>query len=100
MTSPEELLEELHCGGTGPAAVQTALVFLEGVAGELLPLLDLQPLPAEELQRRYEVKYGKTIAIPLLFKELLDLCAAGHAGQVGGSYFMRLLKTESGKSKF
>lgn len=92
VSSPEELLEELHCGGAGVTAVQTALVFLEGVAGELLSLLDLQPLPAEELQRRYEVKYGKTIAIPQLFKELLDLCAAGHAGQVGGSYFIRVMK--------
>ncbi len=62
------------------------------MAGEILPLLDLQPLPAEELRRRYKEKYGKSIALPQLFKELLDLCAAGHAGQVGGSYFMRVMK--------
>ena len=99
VSSPGELLEELHCS-TGAAGIQTSLVFLEGVAGEILPLLDLQPLPAEELQRRYEEKYGKTIALPQLFKELLDLSAAGHAGQVGGSYFMRLLKSGNNKSKF
>lgn len=100
VSSPGELLEELHCDDMGAARIQTSMVFLEGVAGELLSLLDLQPLPAEELQRRYEDKYGKPIALPQLFKELLDLSAAGHAGQVGGSYFMRLLKSENNKSKF
>lgn len=101
VSSPEELLEEL-LGGSGErsAEEQTYLTFLEGISGELLSLLDFNPLPAEELQRRYEEKYGKNIAIPVLFKELLELCAEGHAGQVGGSYFMRRLKTESGRSKF
>lgn len=97
VTSPEELLEELHCGGAGMRAagascVQTSLVFLDGTAGELYHLLDIHPLPTEELQRRYEEKYGSSIALPRLFKELLDLCAAGYARQVGGSYFMRVMK--------
>lgn len=92
VSSPGELLEELRCGGAGAAGVQTSLVFLEGVAGELLPLLDLQPLPAEELRRRYEEKYGKTIALPVLFKELLELCAGEYAEQVGGGYFMQVMR--------
>jgi len=92
LSSPEEFLEELL--GSCPVqetGVQAGMVFLEGIQGELLPLLDWNPLPAQELQRRYEERYQKSIALPLLFKELLELCAGGHAGQVGGSYFMRIL---------
>ena len=70
--------------------MQGRLVFLEGVQGELWEILDFNPLPAQELQRRYEEKYGKTVALPILFKELLELCAGGYAGQVGGRYFMRI----------
>lgn len=94
VTRPEELLEELYgeCA-TREGGVQTKLVFLEGVQGELLEILDFCPLPAEELQRRYVEKHGESIALPLLFRELLELCAGGYAGQVGGSYFMRILKT-------
>lgn len=96
-SSPEEVLEELM-GGAGRGlfaglkgkAVQGRLVFLEGVQGELWEILDFNPLPAQELQRRYEEKYGKTVALPILFKELLELCAGGYAGQVGGRYFMRI----------
>lgn len=99
VSTPEELLEELFGGSGVPEgsgrtkAVQGTLVFLEGVQGELWEILDFNPLPAQELQRRYEEKYGKIIALPVLFKELLELCAGGHAGQVGGGYFMRTLKT-------
>lgn len=99
VSSPEELLEELTGergvpkGNGQKKAVQETLVFLEGVQGELWKILDFNPLPAQELQRRYEEKYGKTIALPVLFKELLELCAGGHAGQVGGGYFMRAVKT-------
>lgn len=94
VSSPEELLEELYgecvtCEGSA----QTKLVFLEGLQGQLLEILDFSPLPAEELQRRYAEKHGEPIALPLLFRELLELCAGGYAGQVGGSYFMRILKT-------
>lgn len=108
VTTPEELLEELlgELGGKaggwakdspGKAgdrtkAVQGRLVFLEGLQGELFEILDMNPLPAEELQRRYAEKYKKSIALPLLFKELLELCAGGYAGQIGGSYFMRIMK--------
>lgn len=95
VTTPEECLEELigersaQRGDRRTKAVQTELVFLEGVQGELYEILDFSPLPAQELQRRYEEKYKKNIALPVLFKELLELCAGGHAGQVGGGYFMR-----------
>ncbi len=96
-SSPEEVLEELMGGagrglfaGSKGKAVQGRLVFLEGVQGELWEILDFNPLPAQELQRRYEEKYGKTVALPILFKELLELCAGGYAGQVGGRYFMRI----------
>lgn len=97
-SSPEEFLGELlegfsENGGGCRKEAQCSLVFLEGLAGELLSVLDFNPLPAQELQRRYEETYKKSIALPVLFKELLDLCAEGHAGQVGGGYFMRILKT-------
>lgn len=91
--TPEELLEALYGESAASEGTQIKLVFLEGVQGELLEILDFSPLPAEELQRRYEEKYKKNIILPLLFKELLELCACGYAGQVGGSYFMRILKT-------
>lgn len=111
VSSPEEVLEELFgergaskgnvipkgtgvSRGTGRARpAQGKLVFLEGVQGELLEILDFNPLPVQELKLRYEKKYGKAIILPVLFKELLELCAAGCAGQVGGGYFMRVLKT-------
>lgn len=98
VSTPEELLEELLGAFSGETygkngfrtkETQARMVFLEGIRGELLELLDFSPLPAEELQRRYEEKQGKPIALPLLFQELLELCAAGCAGQIGGSYFMR-----------
>lgn len=92
--TPEELLAELYGeSGMSERGTQTKLFFLEGVQGELLEILDFSPLPAEELQCRYMEKQGKAIALPLLFQELLELCACGYAGQVGGSYFMRILKT-------
>ena len=99
VSSPEELVEELTGDSGAPKgsgrkrAVQETLVFLEGVQKELWEILDLSPLPAQELQRRYEERYGKTIALQVLFKELLELCAGGYAGQVGGGYFMRAVKT-------
>lgn len=102
VSTPEELLEELFCGEDGMRTdkgirertdIQTAMVFLEGLAGELLAVLDFNPFPVQEIQRRYEEKYGKTIALPMLFKELLDLCAEGYAGQIGGGYFMKILKS-------
>lgn len=94
VSTPEELLEELYGECTArEGSAQTKLVFLEGVQGELLELLDFCPLPAEELQRRYAEKHGESIALPLLFRELLELCAGGYAGQVSGSYFMRVVKT-------
>lgn len=94
VSSPDELLEELLGSFTEKTeGVQTELVFLEGIQGELFSLLDWNPLSAQELQRNYEEKYKKTILLPLLFKELLELCAYGYAGQAGGSYFKRALGT-------
>ncbi len=102
VSTPGELLEELFCRGEGTgtkagmnteAGIQTALVFLEGPAGELLSVLDFNPLPVQEIQRRHEEKYGKSMEPSQLYKELLDLCADGFAGQIGGSYFVRILKS-------
>ncbi len=90
--TPKELLDELYGTGSAPEGRQIRLVFLEGVQGELIEILDFNPLPAEELQRRYGEKFGKQIALPQLFRELLELCAGGYAGQIGGSYFMKIIK--------
>ncbi len=100
VSSPEELLEEILGPEEGRAAgaggrgkdIQTTLVFLEGPAGELLSVLDFNPLPVQEIQRKYLEKYGKTIGFSELYQALLELCAQGHAGQAGGGYFMRILK--------
>ena len=96
VNGPEELLEELlgtkGRGRTEGREEQTRLVFLDGVLGEVLGALDFQPLAAEEIRHRFEVKYGKTIEFPVLLKTLLELCADGHAGQIGGGYYMRILK--------
>lgn len=102
VSTPAELLEELlgTVGGGGfekssswEKAQQGRLFFLEGMQGELFEILDMNPLPAEELRRRYEEKYGKKTDLPTLFRELLELCAGGYAGQIGGGYFMRILKS-------
>ena len=97
VTTPEDFLEEFLEGAAGKGVertepVQGRLLFLEGIRGELWEILDVNPLPAQELLRRYEEKYGKTITLPVLFSELLELCAGGYAGQVSGSYFMRIMK--------
>ena len=98
VSSPEEILGEILKEYMGNSVGQKgekqgSLIFLEGAAGEILSVLDINPLPAQELQRRYEETYKKTITLQILLKELLELCACGHAGQVGGGYFMRILKT-------
>ncbi len=101
VSTPEELLEELSGGERGvwtdagtkaAASAQTEFIFLEGTAGELLSVLDFNPLPAQEIQRRFVEKYGKAMTLPLLFQELLELCANGYARQTGGCYFMKILK--------
>lgn len=99
VTTPEDFLGELlgefaGKGGERTEPVQGRLLFLEGMQGELWEVLDVNPLPAQELLRRYEEKYGKTVALPVLFKELLELCAGGYAGQVGAGYFMRVMKQD------
>ena len=97
VTTPEDFLEEFLEGAAGKGVectepVQGRLIFLEGIRGELWEILDVNPLPTQELLNRYEEKYGKTITLPVLFRELLELCAGGYAGQVSGSYFMRVMK--------
>ena len=97
VTTPELFLEEFLEGAAGKGGertepVQGRLIFLEGIGRELWEVLDVNPLPTQELLHRYEEKYGKTITLPILFRELLELCAGGYAGQVGGSYFMRIMK--------
>ncbi|MBD5506552.1 MAG: DNA-protecting protein DprA [Lachnospiraceae bacterium] len=97
VTTPEDFLEEFLEGAAGKGGewtepVQGRLLFLDGIQGELWEVLDVNPLPTQELLQRYEEKYGKTIALPVLFRELLELCAGGYAGQVSGSYFMRVMK--------
>lgn len=100
VSSPGELLEELlgpneeRTAGAGKKemVVQTALVFLEGAAGEMLAVLDFKPLPVQEIQRRYEEKYRRKIAFPELYQILLELCAQGYAGQSGVGYFARVIK--------
>ncbi len=94
VSSPEELLEGLLGSCPKSLGIQTKLVFPEGIQGELLSVLDCCPLPVQQLQYKYEEKYKKSIAIPLLFKELLELCAGGYAGQAGGGYFFRSLKLD------
>ena len=98
VSSPEEILGELleepqRNGGRRKKGAQGSLIFLEGVQGQLWEILDFNPLPVQELQRRYEERYGKAIAFPILYKELLELCTDGYAGQVGGGHFMRTMKT-------
>lgn len=100
VSSPEELLEEIlgpdegRAAGTGGrgTAIQMTLAFSEGALGELLAVLDFNPLPVQEIQYKYIEKYGKTIAFPELYQALLELCAQGYAGQAGGGYFVKNLK--------
>lgn len=93
VSTPEELMEAFFGdGGACKESVQTEMVFLEGLQGALWELLDFDPLPAEELRRRYLEKYGEEIALPKLLQALLALCASGYAERIGSGYFTRRLK--------
>lgn len=88
--SPQELLKELKPDFAGLAADRQQSVMLpEGVRGQLLQLLDYQPMSMEILQSKYAKIYGSRISISELCYELLQLCADGFAVQVSGSYYVR-----------
>lgn len=88
--SPQELIRELkgECGGQ-VICEQQELPIPDGVQGQILQLLDFQPKSIDMLQRTYAETFGRQISIPELCYELLQLCAADHAGQIAGSYYVR-----------
>ena len=88
--SPQELLQELKPGFAGKETYEQQTIFpSDSTKGRLMRILDFQPRSMELLQRIYADTYGGHIAIPELCHELLQLCAAGCAGQVGGNYYVR-----------
>lgn len=92
VTSPEEVLEELQAEPTrsAPAAVcvQQSLFLPEGLPGDLLKLLDYTPKPLELLQEAYREAYKTPVTVSRLCHGLLQLCAAGYAGQTAGAYYL------------
>lgn len=95
VTSPRELLEELQAEPGNNAektvCIQQSLFAPEGLPGELLGLLDFQPRSLEFLQEAYRKTYQTSVAIPRLCHGLLQLCAAGYAGQSAGAYYRKSL---------
>lgn len=90
--SPQEMIQELNPGFAGKETyVQQTIFDPDSTKGQLMQLLDFQPKSMEMLQRTYVDTYGRYMAIPELCHELLQLCAAGYAGQVSGSYYVRKL---------
>lgn len=103
VTTPEELLEDLQARLTGTPgqtffAGQLSLPIedtcmettqIQGTGMELLRLLDFQPRSMETLQEAYRSAYGRAIGIPQLCHTLVQLCADGYAGQIGGSYYLK-----------
>ncbi len=103
VTTPEELLEDLQAQLTGTPgqtffAGQLSLPIedtcmettqIQGKGMELLGLLDFQPRSMETLQEAYRNAYGRAIGIPQLCHTLVQLCADGYAGQIGGSYYLK-----------
>lgn len=88
--SPQELLRELKPGFTGTITYeQQKLPIQQGVRARLLQLLDYQPLSMAAIQQKYADTYSDHMTIPELCHELLQLCADGAAGQIGGSYYVR-----------
>ena len=92
VTSPEEVLEELQAEPTRSASaavcVQQSLFLPEGLPGELLKLLDYTPKPLELLQEAYREAYKTPVTVSGLCHGLLQLCAAGYAGQTAGAYYL------------
>ena len=88
--SPQELLRELKPDCADAVIERQQTIFVpEGVRGQLLKLLDYQPTSMETLQRKYADTYDISISISELCYELLQLCADGLAGQIGGSHYVR-----------
>lgn len=88
--SAQELLKELHPGYNGKETYEQQMVFTsDDTKGKIMQILDYQPRSMDMLQRTYEDVYGQHVAIPELCHELLRLCAAGYAGQIGGNYYVR-----------
>lgn len=88
--SPQELLRELKPGYAGTIIYeQQTLPMQQGVRAQLLQLLDYQPISMAVIQQKYADTYGDHITIPELCRELLQLCADGAAGLIGGSYYIK-----------
>ncbi len=88
--SAQDLLNELKPGYEGGIVCEQQTFFpIDGVGGQLVRILDLQPQSIQTLQQTYGEVYGQSITIPKLCHELLQLCVAGYAGQVNGNYYMR-----------
>lgn len=88
--SPLELLRSLHIDCEGQTDCrQMELAVLDKVQGQILQLLDFQPVPMEALRQAYLEKYGKTMAVPELYHVLLQLCVMGYAGRAGGNFYFR-----------
>ena len=90
VVSPQEMLRELKPDCAPIAACKQQTLFVPGgMRGRLLQLLDYQPTAMEVLQQKYAETYGDSITVPEFCREILQLCADGLAGQVGGSYYVR-----------
>lgn len=93
VTSPEEVLEDLQAGFSRKqdlsGAVRQTVFQPSGLRGEIFQLLDFQPQSMERIQEAYRKTYGNAIAVPKLCYELLQLCTAGAAGQIGGKYYLK-----------
>ncbi|MDE6847375.1 MAG: DNA-processing protein DprA [Lachnospiraceae bacterium] len=88
--SPQEIVHELAPGFAGKEVYEQQSVFApESTKGQLMQILDFQPRSIEMLQRVYEDTYDSHITVPELCHELLQLCAAGYAGQISGIYYVR-----------
>lgn len=88
--SPQELVRELNPGFAGTDTYEQQNLFAtDSTKGRLMQILDFQPKSMEMLQKTYADTYGRRITIPELCHELLQLCAAGTAGQISGSYYVR-----------
>lgn len=91
--TPEELLDELQAeipGGLGQSfSCQQTSLRMGGTQQELLTLLDFQPRSMEALQEAYRSAYGSFLGVPQLCHALVQLCADGYAGRIGGNYYLK-----------
>ena len=77
VSTPGELLEELLLEYRDKeAGRQIALAFPDKEKQDILKI-DINPLSAESLQKKYEAEYGRYLSFPMLLHELLQLCAEG-----------------------